>query len=97
MPEATDGADVALPIAIVTQRLAHRPQNRGHSRIRDEPPVPDDGDHLFLADDTFGVGDQKAEQPVGLGFQRHDPRRSPKLGAIRIKVKWLKLQPHVEA
>lgn len=96
MPEAANCADEPLGVPVIAQSLAHHPQPCCDGGIRNEAPVPNDGNHFLFADNTLGVRHQQAQKSVGLGFKCDDTRRGPKLGAICIQHKRFELQAHVE-
>ncbi len=59
---AGDGADQALFLAIVADRLADRIDMTGQRRLGNDPSVPYRIEQIVLADDVLAVLDQMDEQ-----------------------------------
>src|ERR1700748_1868786 len=59
---AVRGANEALPLAAVTDRIARRIDPRTQGRFRDDPPVPHGSQQIVLADYPITVADGVFEE-----------------------------------
>jgi len=85
--QPVNGADHPLLPAVVAQRVAHRFDPAGDSRVRHDPPAPDALDDLVLADHPVVVLDQQTEQREHLRLKRDRAASGRKLDLVGIQLK----------
>ena len=82
---ARDGADQALLLAAVADRLARGIDAAGQRRIRDDAAPPDRGDQVVLADDAVAILDQVDQQIEHLRLERDQLAAAPQFAPILIE------------
>src|ERR1700678_1081085 len=94
---ARDSPDQLLLLAAVAERLAHGVDAAGRRRIGDDPPAPDGGDEIVLADDAVAVLHQVDQQIEDLRLDGNGFGTTAQLAPIRIKRVIAKDKLHVVA
>ena len=94
---ARDGADQLLVLAAVAYGLARGVDATGQGRIRHDPPAPDRGDEIVLADDAVAALQQVQQQVEDLRLDRDGLGAATQLAPVGIKHMIGKEKLHVVA
>ena len=82
---ARDGADQALLLAAVADRLARGVDAAGQRRFRHDAALPDRGDEIVLADHPLAILDQVDQKVEHLRLERDQLAVAPQLAPVRVE------------
>jgi hypothetical protein len=82
---AKHGVDEALLLAIVADCAPGRIDAGAQCRLRNQPPIPDRGEQVILADDVFPVADQIFQDVEDLRLERNQTGAVPQLAPLGIE------------
>ena len=82
---ARHGADQALCLAAVADRLARGIDPAGQGRFRNDPPAPDRVQQIVLGDDAVAIADQVHQQVEDLRFEGNRFAAPPQFAALHVE------------